>query len=185
VISIARDLLDQNEFVFRWVAYELVSHHPEALARMRASDLKAFGQGMDSWGAVDTFGLFVAGPVWRQRQVDDDEIRRWAHSTDLWWRRAALVSTVALNNKARGGKGDIPRTLAVCRTLVDDREDMVVKALSWALREASKRDPKAVRAFLEKHDRRLASRVIREVDNKLDTGLKNPRGETARRLKAR
>jgi 3-methyladenine DNA glycosylase AlkD len=181
VISIARELLDQNEFVFRWVAYELVSHHPAALATVRASDLKAFGQGMDSWGAVDTFGLFLAGPVWREGQVDDALIHRWARSPDLWWRRAALVSTVALNNKARGGRGDIPRTLDVCRALVNDREDMVVKALSWALREASKRDPGAVRAFIQKHSGSLASRVVREVGNKLHTGLKNPRAKTARR----
>src|SRR5262249_34478281 len=67
VISLARALLDQAEFVFRWVAYELVSHHPPALASMRARDLEAFGRGLDSWGAVDTFGLFLAGPVWRER----------------------------------------------------------------------------------------------------------------------
>jgi 3-methyladenine DNA glycosylase AlkD len=52
---------------------------------------------------------------------------------------------------------------------------MVVKALSWALRELSKRDPNAVRAFLAKHAKALAPRVIREVNNKLVTGLKNPR----------
>ena len=51
-----------------------------------------------------------------------------------WWRRAALVSTVPLNVAARGGHGDPRRALAVCRLLVDDPDDMVEKALSWALR---------------------------------------------------
>jgi hypothetical protein len=45
------------------------------------------------------------------------------------------VSTVALNVRSRGGSGDVPRTLAVCRFLVADPDDMAVKALSWALRE--------------------------------------------------
>jgi 3-methyladenine DNA glycosylase AlkD len=57
---------------------------------------------------------------------------------------------------------------------VDDRDDMVVKAMSWALRELVAHDPDAVRAFLSAHDDVLAARVKREVTNKLETGLKNP-----------
>ena len=82
-----------------------------------------------------------------------------------------------LNLRAAGGTGDTPRTLAVCGLLAADRDDMVVKALSWALRELSVHDPAAVRAFLADHD--LAARVRREVTNKLQTGLKQPRGPRA------
>jgi 3-methyladenine DNA glycosylase AlkD len=82
---------------------------------------------------------------------------------------------VPLNNKARGGSGDVQRTLMVCRLAVTDRDDMVVKALSWALRELSKRDSKSVKQFLSEHKKTLAARVVREVNNKLNTGLKNPR----------
>jgi len=49
------------------------------------------------------------------------------------------------------------------------------KALSWALRELVVHDPRAVEAFLRVHERRLGSRVRREVANKLRTGLKSPR----------
>ena len=52
------------------------------------------------------------------------------------------------------------------------RDDMVVKALSWALRELSKRDPAAAAAFIRKYDARLAARVRREVTAKLETGRK-------------
>ena len=51
----------------------------------------------------------------REGQVADALIQRWARSKDRWWRRAALVSTVALNIGARGGQGDPARTLMVCR----------------------------------------------------------------------
>ena len=80
-----------------------------------------------------------------------------------------------LNNQARGGSGDTGRTIAVCRLLAADRDDMVVKGLSWALRELAKRDGAAVRGFLAEKDAVLAARVKREVMNKLETGLKNPR----------
>jgi 3-methyladenine DNA glycosylase AlkD len=52
---------------------------------------------------------------------------------------------------------------------------MVVKALSWALRELAKRDPSAVREFVRENEARLAPRLLREVRNKLNTGLKNPK----------
>lgn len=58
--------------------------------------------------------------------------------------------------------------------LVHDDDDMVVKALSWALREVVVHDPGAVRAFLREHENALAARVKREVTNKLTTGLKTP-----------
>jgi 3-methyladenine DNA glycosylase AlkD len=96
-------------------------------------------------------------------------------SGDRWLRRAALVSTVALNMAADGGQGDAPRTLAICERLCDDRDDMVVKALSWALRALAHRDAEAARAFLARREHRLAARVRREVTSKLLTGLKSPR----------
>ncbi len=178
VVRMAQRLQDGRDLTARYVAYELVLFHPAALASLTARDLQHFGRGMDRWEATDTFGCYLAGPAWREGQVPDALIARWARARDRWWRRAALVSTVPLNNRARGARaaqGDAARTLAVCALLVADRDDMVVKALSWALRELARRDPAAVRAFVKAHGPALAARVRREVDNKLRTGLKNPR----------
>ncbi|HEY1860995.1 MAG TPA: DNA alkylation repair protein [Gemmataceae bacterium] len=177
LVGVAFLLLREPDFLCRFVAYELVAHHRAALQSLSAKELERFGQGIASWEAVDTFACYVSGPAWREKQVTDRLIHGWARSADRWWRRAALVSTVPLNNKARGGQGDPRRTLAVCRLLVSDSDDMVVKALSWALLELAKRDPQAVRAFLKEQKAVLAKRVLREVKNKLTTGLKNPRGK--------
>jgi 3-methyladenine DNA glycosylase AlkD len=183
VLDVGRRLVGLPEFSPRFVAYELIHYHPAALGRLRASHLAALGRGLDSWQSVDTFGIYLSGPAWRARQVPDTLILRWARSKDRWWRRAALVSTVPLNQKVRGGtgQGDPARTLPVCARLAGDRDDMVVKALSWALRELARRDPDAVRGFLAEHDTALAARVKREVGNKLRTGLKNPRPLTRTR----
>jgi 3-methyladenine DNA glycosylase AlkD len=104
--------------------------------------------------------------------VTDELFVRWAASPDLWWRRAALVSTVAFNVRSQGGKGDSAHTLAICRILASDHEDMVVKGISWALRELVYFDRRAVEGFLMEFDKVLAGRVKREVGNKLRTGLK-------------
>ena len=178
ILDLALRLLTDPSVLYRVLAYELVAHHAAALASLRTRDVAALGRGLDRWEAVDTFGVYISGPAWREGQVPDSAIHRWARSDDRWWRRAALVSTVALNCKARGGRGDTPRTLAVCNLLLADRDDMVVKALSWALRELAKRDAKAAKDFLSKQGPNLAARVVREVGNKLRTGLKNPRSRS-------
>ncbi len=130
---------------------------------------------MNSWDSVDAFGRTLSGPAWLHGLASDALIHGWATYDDLWWRRAALVSTVALNMRSHGGNGDTPRTLEICEMLVADREDMVQKALSWALRELVWHDSDAVRSFLDVHDEHLAARVKREVRSKLTTGLKNSR----------
>jgi 3-methyladenine DNA glycosylase AlkD len=167
----------RKEYGQRWLGLELLCYHPAGFASLGPEEVEALGRGIDSWSSVDTFARTISGPAWLRGQVPDALIHRWAHSEDRWWRRAALVSTVALNVRSRGGRGDVPRTLAVCCLLVDDHDDMVVKAMSWALRELVAHDPDAVWAFLEETEGRLAARARREVRNKLTTGLKNPRGK--------
>ncbi len=177
VLELAFRVFDPRTIERRFLAYELVCHHRGAMQALRSSELERLGKGFNSWGAVDMFACLLAGPAWRERQVPDAWLHRWARSPDRWRRRGALVCTVALNNKARGGKGDTPRTLAICRQLAGDHDDIVAKALSWALRELAKRDPRAAELFLKQYRNVLAARVVREVNNKLTTGLKNPRNQ--------
>jgi len=172
VLAVARVL--HNEYRHRWVALEIICHHKAAMALIGEAELEEFGRGMDSWGDVDAFAVYLAGAIWLRGQVGDELFHRWATSDNFWWRRAALASTVVLNTPSRGGHGDVPRTLAVCCMLADDHEDMVVKALSWALRKCVAFNPQAVRDFLAEYDTVLAARIKREVENKLRTGLKNP-----------
>ena len=175
VLDVSRALLPRS----RWLAFELVASHQAAFRSLGEAELEELGQGIASWDAVDAFARTLAGPAWLRGQVSDGLIDRWAGSADRWWRRAALVATVALNTRSHGGMGDTGRTLAVCRLLVSDRDDMVVKAMSWALRALVAHDPGAVRAFLSEYEGALASRVQREVRHKLATGLKHPRRDGA------
>ena len=172
VLELAQRLIDLD---LRIWAYEVVHFHRPTLRSLDAATIESLGRGIADWASVDVFGGYLAGPAWVNRQIGDQDVHRWAGSSDRWWRRTSLVATVGLNTKTRGGYGDAPRTLAVCDLLADDRDDMVVKALSWALRVLAPHDPEAVQHFLSTNQDRLAARVKREVRNKLATGLKNPR----------
>jgi 3-methyladenine DNA glycosylase AlkD len=172
VLALALELFER--FDHRWIAYELLVSHPTALGLVGPETVERLAGTMTSWGDVDQFGCLLAGPAWRAARIDDRTVHAWARHPDRWWRRAALVATVPLNVRSQGGRGDTRRTLAVCEILLYDRDDMVVKGMSWALRELMGHDRPAVEAFLAAHDDLLAARVKREVRNKLITGLKNP-----------
>ncbi len=171
VVALALELLRKGH---RFIACELVHTHKRALTSLDIDLVEAFGEGLDSWRSVDIFCIYIVGPCWREGQISDQDIARWATEESPWWRRSALVATTALTVQSRGGYGDSDRTLAVARLLVHDRHDMIVKALSWALRELVYWEPDRVEAFLAEFSESLAPRVRREVRNKLDTGLKDP-----------
>jgi 3-methyladenine DNA glycosylase AlkD len=173
VFRLARILCNAEDR--RWFAFELLANHREAFKCLDEAAVESFGKGINSWGSVDAFARILSGPAWLRGRIRDGTTLRWARSKDRWWRRAALISTVALNSSSQGGTGDAARTLRLCRLLASDPDDMVAKALSWALRALAMHDPMAVRGFLSGYDGMLAARVKREVKNKLTTGLKNPR----------
>jgi len=173
VLQLALHLLQPNPETFRYFAYELVANHRAAFAQLNLNDLLRLGIGLNSWFSVDCFAIYLSGPMWAQGNLSTETIAQWAQSEDRWWRRAALVSTVAPSR--RGTPSDLANALQICSQLAPDRDDMVVKALSWALREVAKKHPEAATSFLTQHHQTLPARVTREVTNKLTTGLKTRR----------
>jgi 3-methyladenine DNA glycosylase AlkD len=178
VLQFVRSLLDASGWAERVVLFEVLTAHERAFGLLNDRLVEEMAHGLSDWGSVDLFGVTVLGQAWRAGLVTDSKILAWGRSQDRWRRRLALVATVPLNSRARGGTGDGRRTLRVCRLLLGDSDDMVVKAMSWSLRELAKRDPKLVEAFFLKEEDRLSARVKRGVLNKLRTGVKSPRRRT-------
>lgn len=175
VLSAAHALIVTGMHEARQVAFELVGARGDVVTSLNATAVERLGRGNDNWASVDCLGVSVAGPAWRDGNVGDADVMRWTASADRWWRRTALVSTVALNVRSRGGTGDPARTLTICDVLAADRDVMVAKGLSWALRALVPVDPASVRRFLRVHRDEVAALVRREVTNKLETGLKSGR----------
>jgi 3-methyladenine DNA glycosylase AlkD len=127
IINLARYYI--KRYGYHWIVYEIIYCHPNAINCIGMAELEEFGQGINNCGRVDVFAGYLAGQAWQNNQVGIDLIRTWAKSEDRWWRRAALVSTIALNRPTAGGKGDVPKTLEICQLLVSDRDDMVYKVI--------------------------------------------------------
>lgn len=172
-IQLAIALTETHTLECQLTAFEFLWKNKKALQTLTADQISALGKTLDNWVSVDMFCLSISGWCWRNGILSDSAIEARAESENRWVRRSALVSTVPLNLRARGGTGDVERTLKICAMLVADYDDMVVKALSWALRELSKSDKQAVVDFLDKFREKIHPRVKREVGNKLLTGKKS------------
>lgn len=172
-IEFAKQLTETNIFECHHLALEFIGKDKKALKALTKKDVSDLAIHLDNWVTVDCYSAYILGYAWREGIVQTEHILKWYDSEDFWRKRCALVATIALNQKARGGKGDPERTLKICKLAVEDHHDMISKALSWTLRELSKSHPDPVIEFMDKYRNRLHKRVIREVTHKLEKGTKN------------
>src|SRR6516225_5141686 len=64
VLRLAKTILAAPEPLGRFVAYELVTHHPAALRALSARAVRNLAGRLASWGDTDMFGYYIAGPAW-------------------------------------------------------------------------------------------------------------------------
>lgn len=173
-IELVIELMNTNIFECQYIAYNLIGNNKKMLKELSESDIDRMATNLDNWVSVDCYGVYIIGNSLRENIISMNKVKSFLNSDNFWLRRVAVVSTVSLNQKARGATGDPERTLEICSLVVDDHADLINKALSWALRELIKVDREPVIDFIDKYNDRLHSRVLREVNNKLETGRKNP-----------
>jgi 3-methyladenine DNA glycosylase AlkD len=84
-------------------------------------------------------------------------LHKLARSENLWERRISIVATFHF---IKQGKHE--DTLAVAKLLINDREDLIHKAVGWMLREVGKRCPEeAEESFLREHYSEMPRTMLR------------------------
>jgi 3-methyladenine DNA glycosylase AlkD len=172
-LDLIKRLVDQDIFELQQIAFEYLQSQKNLYKSLTENYIESIEKNLDNWVSVDYFGAIVLGCAWRENFVSTEKVKNYLKSDNYWIRRIAIVATVSLNQKARDGRGDSKRTLEICKLVVDDHQEMIIKALSWALRELAKIDKEPVINFVNEYENRLHKKVLREVKNKLETGLKN------------
>lgn len=172
-LDLIKQLIDKDVFELQQIAFEYLQTEKNLYKSLTESFIESIEKNLDNWLSVDYFGAIVLGCAWRENLISTKKVKSYLGSDNFWIRRIAIVATVSLNQKARGGLGDSNRTLEICRLVVDDHEEMIIKALSWALRELAKVDKEPVIEFVNNYENHLHKKVLREVKNKLEIGTKN------------
>lgn len=116
---------------------------------------------INNWDLVDLSCPNILGDylINKNRQI----LYKLAKSKNLWEKRISIISTLTfIRNKEFGD------TLQISEILLNDKHDLIHKAVGWMLREAGKRDQKILENFLQKHYKIMPRAMLRYAIEKLN-----------------
>ncbi len=111
-------------------------------------------QGVNNWDLVDLTAPKIVG-AWL---LDKDRkfLFKLAKSNDLWEKRISIIATFAFIREK-----DFEDSLAIAEILLQDKHDLIHKAVGWMLREIGKKDLAVEETFLKKHYKEMPRTMLR------------------------
>jgi 3-methyladenine DNA glycosylase AlkD len=109
---------------------------------------------VNNWDLVDTTAPHIVGThlVGRSRSI----LYRFAGSRDLWKRRIAILATFTFVRR-----DDFDDTFRISDILLEDKQDLIHKAVGWMLREVGNRSMVAEEKFLKTRYKRMPRTMLR------------------------
>jgi 3-methyladenine DNA glycosylase AlkD len=116
---------------------------------------------INNWDLVDLGALNAIGNYLFEKPRDI--LYRLAVSENIWERRTAILGTTYFIRK-----NDLDDTFAIAEILVNDKEDLIHKAVGWMLRFTGDKDMKRLKEFLDKHAATMPRTMLRASIEKFD-----------------
>jgi 3-methyladenine DNA glycosylase AlkD len=116
---------------------------------------------INNWDLVDLSASKILG----EYLIDKNKeiLYKLAKSNDLWEKRISIIATLAFikTNKFED-------TLKISKILLNDKHDLIHKAVGWMLREVGKKDQKVEEEFLKKCYKKMPRTMLRYSIEKFD-----------------
>jgi 3-methyladenine DNA glycosylase AlkD len=109
---------------------------------------------INNWDLVDCSAEHIVGAHLFER--DRKPLYKLAKSKSLWERRIAIIATFYFIRR-----NQFDDTLAIADILLNDKEDLLHKAVGWMLREVGKRDLKTEEDFLLPRYQKMPRTMLR------------------------
>lgn len=119
---------------------------------------------INNWDLVDLSASRIVGEWLKDKPKDI--LYKLAVSKNIWQKRIAIISTFTFIYD-----NQLSDTFKIAEILLNDKHDLIHKAVGWMLREAGKRDEKLLKKFLDKHCKKMPRTMLRysiEKFNKKD-----------------
>ncbi|WP_078392846.1 DNA alkylation repair protein [Shouchella patagoniensis] len=121
---------------------------------------------INNWDLVDRAAPSVIGTYLLDKPKD--KLYELAHSSTVWERRTAMVSTHSFIKA-----GNTETTFAIAEILIHDPEDFINKAVGSFIREAGKKDGDKLKSFLNKHAHTMPRITLRYAIEKFDKSTRD------------
>lgn len=123
-------------------------------------------QHINNWDLIDVTAPHIIGVHLREKK-NRDILYTLANSSSLWDRRLSIISTFALiNNK------QYEDTLKLAKILLNDKEDLIHKAVGWAIRNVGNKNENLMCEFLTTHYKNMPRTMLRYAIEKLPEELR-------------
>lgn len=109
---------------------------------------------INNWDLVDLSAPGIVGDFLQREHRGI--LREFAKSRNIWERRIAIVSTHTFIKKREFGE-----TLAISEMLLNDKHDLIHKAVGWMLREIGKRNKEVLEIFLSTRYKKMPRTMLR------------------------
>ena len=116
---------------------------------------------INNWDLVDRSAPYVVGGYLFNRSREP--LYTLAKSKSVWERRTAIVSTYFFIRQ-----NDIEDTFKIAALLINDKHDLINKAVGSWVREAGKKDTQRLYNFLDKHAATMPRVTLRYIIEKFD-----------------
>jgi len=110
-----------------------------------------------NWATTDAICGMLLGPLLLRHPELGARMRVWARDRNMWVRRASIVGLIP---RARRGEA-LDLVYEIARRLHADREDLIQKAVGWALREAGKTDMPRLERYLRANGAAIPRTTLR------------------------
>ena len=168
--SLGRELWALPEREYQYAATDILARHVRVCSAAFLPVARELITAKSWWDTVDALAGHVVGPLVLAHPHLADEMDEWARDDDVWVARTALLHQLRSKQKT-----DAHRLFAYCELRAGDNEFFIRKAIGWALREYSKTDADAVRAFVADQSSTLSPLSQREALLWLNGGRKGAR----------
>jgi len=160
LVALVEALWAQPVHERRAAAVELLELHPRQLGPADVPLLERLLRESRTWALVDGLaanvvgGILVASPAEVAPVLD-----RWSSDPDFWIRRSSLLAELRSHKEG----ADLAPFLRRAEAMLDEKEFFIRKAIGWVLREAGKRRPVEVAAWLAPRTHRASGVTMREA----------------------
>lgn len=109
---------------------------------------------INNWDLVDLTAHKIIGHYLFKK--DKTYIYKLAKSNTLWEKRISIISTFYFIRENKFND-----SLKLAKILLEDKHDLIHKAVGWMLREIGKKDVKVLETFLKKHYKQMPRTMLR------------------------
>jgi 3-methyladenine DNA glycosylase AlkD len=116
--------------------------------------LKRISKYVNNWDLVDSSAHLIIGPHLENMPLPI--LDKLAYSKNVWERRVSIISTLHLIRK-----NEYRPTLKIAKILLNDKHDLIHKAVGWMLREVGNRAQAVESQFLDKYAGKMPRTMLR------------------------